>query len=71
MSEQGELNLIQKEIKRIADNIKNAYDSLEKKGATMPASKTSANLADTIDSIKVSSIYYDDVTRTLSITTLL
>ena len=42
---------IQSEIQRIKDNIADAYDSCDSKGATMPESLTSDNLADCIDSI--------------------
>lgn len=42
---------IQSEINRINSNIANAYDELETKGATMPQTENSANLATTIASI--------------------
>ena len=42
---------IASEIQRIQTNIANAYTSLEAKGATMPDTKNSANLASTIDSV--------------------
>lgn len=43
---------IASEITRISGNIADAYTSLSAKGATMPASQNSTNLADTIDSIQ-------------------
>ena len=42
---------IASEIQRIKTNIENAYTALEAKGATMPATEDSANLATTIASI--------------------
>ena len=42
---------IASEITRISGNIADAYTSLNAKGATMPATQNSANLADTIDTI--------------------
>lgn len=39
------------EINRIKANIADAYDEAEAKGATMPATENSANLADTIATI--------------------
>lgn len=42
---------IASEITRISGNIADAYTSLNAKGATMPATQNSANLADTIDSV--------------------
>ena len=42
---------IANEITRISGNIAAAYTSLDAKGATMPATQNSENLADTIDSI--------------------
>ena len=47
---------IQSEIQRIKDNIADAYDSCDSKGATMPESLTSDNLADCIDSIDTANI---------------
>lgn len=45
---------IASEIQRIQTNIANAYDALEAKGATMPATENTANLANCILSIPVS-----------------
>lgn len=42
---------IASEIQRVQTNIANAYTSLEAKGATMPDTKNSANLASTVDSV--------------------
>ena len=42
---------IASEINRIKSNIADAYDEAEAKGATMPATENSANLADTIAAI--------------------
>lgn len=39
------------EVNRIKDNISNAYDTIEDKGGTLPASKVSANLKSAIESI--------------------
>lgn len=39
------------QILRISGNISNAYTSLESKGATIPAEKTSDNLPTTINSL--------------------
>ncbi len=47
---------VQSEIQRIKDNIADAYDSCDSKGATMPESLTSDNLADCIDSIDTANI---------------
>ena len=44
---------IASEITRINNNIAAAYTALDGKGATLPATQNSANLADTIDSITV------------------
>lgn len=44
---------ITSEISRINNNISDAYDALEAKGATMPQVQNSANLADTIATISV------------------
>lgn len=44
---------IDSEIQRIKDNIENAYTVLASKGATMPATENSGNLADCILSIPV------------------
>ena len=43
------------EITRINNNISNAYAKLEEKGATMPTDRDSNNLANTIDSLVLSS----------------
>ena len=40
------------EINRIKSNIADAYDGAEAKGATMPVTENSANLADTVASIQ-------------------
>lgn len=51
------------EINRIKANIADAYDEAEAKGATMPATENSANLADTIGSIpQTGSIPYKTIT---------
>lgn len=42
---------IASEIQRIKTNIANAYDALENKGATMPATEDSANLASTVNTV--------------------
>lgn len=42
---------IASEIERISGNIADAYTALDAKGATLPESQNSANLADTIDSV--------------------
>ena len=42
---------IRSEITRINNNIAAAYTAAENKGATMPATENSANLADTVASI--------------------
>lgn len=52
------------EINRIKANIASAYDEAEAKGATMPATENSANLADTIGSIPQGGIS-EDVKSTL------
>jgi hypothetical protein len=59
---------IQSEIDRIKENVKDAYTSLSNKGATMPSSQSSDNLASTIDSIEVADVSYDISTNTLTIT---
>ena len=43
------------EIQKLQTNLANAYDALEDKGATMPASQTMANLVGTIESIPTGS----------------
>lgn len=60
---------IQSEIDRIKGNVEDAYTSLSNKGATIPSSQTSDNLASTIDSIEVADVTYDDSTGILTITT--
>lgn len=61
---------IQSEIDRIKQNVSNAFTSLSNKGATIPTSQTSDNLASTIDSLgDKATITYDGGTRTLTITT--
>lgn len=64
------MSTIQEEIKRIKDNISDAYTSLSNKGATMPANKTSANLAQAIESIDTGNalVTYDSSKHTLVIT---
>lgn len=47
------------EIKRIKDNISNAYEKLNEKGATIPTSKDSSNLVSTIDTISGGENIYD------------
>lgn len=63
------MSTIQEEIKRIKDNISDAYTSLSNKGATMPANKTSANLAQAIESIDTGNalVTYDSSKHTLVI----
>lgn len=48
------------EINRIKSNIADAYTEAEAKGATMPATENSANLADTVASIPSSGIPIDE-----------
>lgn len=48
---------ITSEIERIQGNIADTYDALEAKGATMPATENSANLASTVATIPESSRY--------------
>lgn len=64
------MSTIQEEIKRIKDNISDAYTSLSNKGATMPASQTSDNLAAAISSIDTgnASVTYHPSTHILEIT---
>lgn len=64
------LDEIQSKIDTITQNIENAYISLSKKGVTPPANKTSANLAQAIDSIDTgnATVSYASSTRTLTIT---
>lgn len=45
------------EITRIQNNISDAYTSCNNKGATMPVTQNSDNLADTIDSIRTGDFY--------------
>jgi hypothetical protein len=52
------------EINRIKANIADAYDEAEAKGATMPATENSANLADTIASISGGGIPIDEGSQT-------
>ena len=47
---------VQSEIDRITDNISNAYEAAEEKGAVMPVTQSSANLAETINSIPAGSV---------------
>ena len=60
---------VQSEINRIKANVSDAYTSLSNKGATIPSSKTAANLKATVDSIKVSTVTYNRSTKKLTITT--
>lgn len=46
---------VQSEINRIKNNIENAYDALASKGATMPQTQNSENLASTAQSINLES----------------
>lgn len=64
------MSTIQEEIKRIKDNISDAYTSLSNKGATMPANKTSANLAQAIATIDTgnATVTYNPNTHILEIT---
>lgn len=47
---------IQSELNRIVSNIENAYATIKQKGGTVPSSKTSANLANSIATISTESI---------------
>lgn len=51
---------IRSEITRINNNIAAAYSAAESKGATMPATENSANLADTIGSIPLGGVPVDE-----------
>lgn len=64
------LDEIQSKVNTITQNIENAYTSLSNKGATMPANKTSANLAQAIESVDTgnATASYTPSTRTLVIT---
>lgn len=42
---------IQSEIKRISGNVADAYSALSAKGATMPSTQNTENLAGTVESI--------------------
>ena len=55
---------IQSEINRIKQNINNAYDAMQAKGATIPSSKTSAGLAAAAQSIDIES-EHKYITKTL------
>lgn len=55
---------IASEISRIKTNIAAAYDEAEAKGATMPATENSANLADTIATISGGGIPIDESSLT-------
>lgn len=46
---------VQSEINRIKSNIEDAYDALTVKGATMPQTQNSANLAQTVQSLNLES----------------
>ena len=50
------------QITRIKDNISNAYDACNEKGATLPTTQNSANLAATITSIKAGGTGTIDIT---------
>lgn len=52
------------EINRIKSNIADAYTEAEAKGATMPATENSANLADTIATISGGGIPIDESSLT-------
>lgn len=56
---------VQSEINRIKSNIEDAYDALASKGATMPQTQNSENLAQTVQSINLES-EHKYVTKTLS-----
>ena len=56
---------VQSEINRIKSNIESAYDALASKGATMPQTQNSENLAQTAQSINLES-EHKYVTKTLS-----
>lgn len=56
---------VQSEINRIKSNIEDAYDALASKGATMPQTQNSENLAQTAQSINLES-EHKYVTKTLS-----
>lgn len=46
---------VQSQINRIKSNIEDAYDALAAKGATMPQTQNSANLAQTVQSLNLES----------------
>lgn len=56
---------VQSEINRIKSNIEDAYDALASKGATMPQTQNSDNLAQTAQSINLES-EHKYITKTLS-----
>lgn len=56
---------VQSEINRIKSNIEDAYDALAAKGATMPQTQNSANLAQTVQSLNLES-EHKYITKTLS-----
>lgn len=56
---------VQSEINRIKSNIESAYDALASKGATMPQTQNSENLASTAQSINLES-EHKYITKTLS-----
>lgn len=56
---------VQNEINRIKSNIEDAYDALASKGATMPQTQNSDNLAQTAQSINLES-EHKYITKTLS-----
>ena len=56
---------VQSEINRIKSNIEDAYDALAAKGATMPQTQNSENLAQTAQSINLES-EHKYITKTLS-----
>lgn len=57
---------VQSEINRIKSNIEDAYDALAAKGATMPQTQNSDNLAQTAQSINLES-EHKYITKTLSV----
>lgn len=56
---------VQSEINRIKSNIEDAYDALTTKGATMPQTQNSANLAQTVQSLNLES-EHKYIAKTLS-----
>lgn len=56
---------VQSQINRIKSNIEDAYDALAVKGATMPQTQNSANLAQTVQSLNLES-EHKYITKVLS-----